>query len=154
MIKRLLISISALIVLVLFSVFYNYQQTKRNTKTPTAPTVNISIVNAPQLVVINTPTKFQWQVEAPADLITTDTTLYYDYHSSPSALTVADSPEAVRYSQFAPDYLRGQFPLPDMFTANLSFGKTGTVYLRAYSKVGDRHFWTSEIPITVVNKRP
>lgn len=150
--KRIFITIATFIVLVLASVFYNYFQYKKNTTTPTPPTVKIDWLDAPTVVTVNAPTLFKWQVDAPADLKALSTAIYWSYGSSPSALTTSDSPEAVRYTYQTSDYLEGDFFLPDIFDARITFEKTGNAYIRAYAKIGDRHFWTKEIPIYVKSK--
>lgn len=103
-------------------------------------------------MIINQPTNFSWKVDAPESFSTTATGIYWNYESSPSALTKFDSPKAVNYPNFTEDYSTGLFKLPDTFDLNLKFPRAGTVYFRAYALIDKDYLWTEERQITVTPK--
>lgn len=90
-----------------------------------------------------------WQVTAPNDFQTTDTTIFYSSLSTPSAVTRSDAPDALAYQFSLSDYRTGSFNLPYLFESNIIFPKSGVYYLRAYSLVRNNHLWTDEKQITV-----
>lgn len=90
-----------------------------------------------------------WQVTAPNDFQTTDTTIFYSSVATPSAVTKSDSPQALDYQFSLSDYRTGSFNLPYLFEGNIVFPQSGVYYLRAYSFIRDNHLWTEEKQITV-----
>lgn len=128
---------------------YNYLLAQEQLKKVSPTRLSVELAAFPAETTVRTPTNISWSVEGPDNFFAEKTTLFWSYDSSPSALVRTDSPEAVRYTNFLPDYAEGLFRLPDNFAADLSFPKAGTVYLRAYAKVGDNHLWTPEAKIMV-----
>jgi hypothetical protein len=132
-----------------FAVWYNYQQAQKNLKSASPSQFKIEMLEAPQEVQAGKRYPFVWQIDSTGSFSTTATTIYWSSSSSPSALTKTDSPQAVAYERSAPDYLRGNFVLPDKFDLDLSFDRPGPIYYRAYAKIGNDHYWTPEYHINV-----
>lgn len=130
-------------------VFYNYRQAQIRLKETRETKFEINFVNIPITASVKTPANFKWLVDAPDNFITTTTTIYWGYDSSPSALTKLDSPKAVGYPNKTEDYIEGKFKLPDEFDLSLSFPKAGIVYFRAYAQVANDHLWTEEKSLIV-----
>ncbi len=133
----------------LLLVLYNLNQAQMRLKESRPTVFSIAFVSVPKTATVNVPVNFKWAVDAPNSFTTPITTIYYGYDSSPSALTKNDSPFAVRYPNFAPDYTDGRFQLPDNFDVNLTFGKKGTVYYRAYALIAGDYVWSPEASIIV-----
>ncbi len=140
-------SVAALVFLGL--VFYNYRQAQTRLKETRETIFTISMVNAPTEALVKIPANFKWLIDAPENFVTTSTSIYWSYDSTPSALTKLDSPKAVGYPNKGQDYIEGKFKLPDEFDLNISFPKAGTVYFRAYALIGNDHLWTEEKSLMV-----
>jgi len=149
MIKKIALYFSGFLLTFLLLVFYNYNQAQLRLKDTRSTQLSIAMVSAPQTVSVNDPANFKWHLEAPISFTTPLTTIYWSYDSSPGALIKLDSPQAVRYHNFAEDYTNGRFHLPDDFDLNLRFGKKGTVYYRAYAFIAGDHLWSAEQSIIV-----
>jgi hypothetical protein len=141
----------SLVALVIFLglVYYNYQVAQKNFHQTSPSRFDIQIVSAPTETKVNDHNQVVWEVTADSTFSTTSTTIYWSEHSSPSALTKADSPQAVGYERFYPDYQNGNFRLPDQFDLDLIFDQPGPIFFRAYAKIGEDHYWTSEKEIYV-----
>ena len=147
--KILIYSIIAFISLSL-AVFYNYQKAQKAIREQKPSVLLTDILSYPEKVTQGGQGTFFWRVDTPNDLVATKTTLYWSYESSPSALTTADSPEAVGYPNSTQDYLVGEFKLPDTFDSEIQFTKAGRVYFRSYAKVRDQHLWSPEFSLIVL----
>lgn len=141
--QKTLFYASAIFLLFLSLIFFNYRQAQIRLKDTRPSLLSISLLNPPRQAPVNIPVNVAWHVQAPPSFYAT-TTIYWGYDSSPSALTKLDSPQAVAYPNSAPDYASGRFPLPGNFDLNLTFPKPGTVYLRAFAQVGNNYLWTPE----------
>lgn len=155
MIKKILTILSVFVLLSgLFAgfVYYNYLQAQQGLADYQPGQVSISIDSYPSTISLSQPTDIDWSISAPAGLTTPFTTIYYAAESSPSALTVKDSPQAVGYANHLTDYTQGEFALPDTFSARLlpvvDYLPT-TLYLRAYTRLNGSHYWTDEYQLTV-----
>jgi len=132
-------------------VFFNYFQAQKKLRDTRPAPLGISLDTYPKEIPQGQSGSFSSSIEASPDLSTPLTTILYGYSASPSALLSTDTPEAVGYPYRVEDYLRGSFKLPDTFTENIRFDKPGTVYFRAYAKVGSDHLWTDEYSIKITN---
>lgn len=133
-----------LILIFVFLVYHNYIQA-RNTFTSTKNSVlSINMQSFPASVKYSSAANFSWNISSTKDFKTNFTTIFYGYTSTPSALTIKDSPSAVGYPYLVSDYLSGTYSLPDAFNANVIFNKFGRVWFRAYAKVGEDHLWSEE----------
>jgi len=150
--KKLLILAFAVIVFCGL-VFYNYLQAQKKISETRPSPLNISLISYPERVVVGQKGSFVWSVESSPDLSTPQTTIYWGYTATPSALKQYDSPEAVGYPYKETDYFKGTFRLPDTFDLSINFEKTGKVFLRAYAKVGDNHLWTEEKIIEIISSK-
>ncbi|MBU1200415.1 hypothetical protein KJ953_02665 [Patescibacteria group bacterium] len=139
---------SGLLLIFLLLILFNQKKAQREIFLSQTPVYKIALVKLPLNASANEPVEFVWNITAPDTATTPTTTIYYSPISSPSALTIKDSPSAVGYSNWLTDYLSGNFFLPDTFSATASFLK-GTIFYRAYAKVGDQHLWSEEIKLTV-----
>jgi len=133
----------------IFSVWYNYRLAQKDLKATSQSQFKIVIIEAPQQAKVGERYPFVWQIDSTGSFSTTATTIYWSSSSSPSALTKADSPQAVAYERSAPDYLQDDFTLPSEFDLGLSFDRPGVIYYRAYAKIGDDHYWTPEHSLNV-----
>ena len=129
-------------------ILFNQKKAQKAILSSKIPRYKIILVNPPAKTSANQLVEFTWNVEAPDTATTPTTTIYYSPVSSPSALTIKDSPEAVGYSYHLTDYINGSFSLPDIFSARTSFLK-GIIFYRAYAKVGSQHLWSEELKLTV-----
>lgn len=132
---------------------YNYLVAQKKIRETRPSPLGITLVSYPETVVTGETGTFIWSVDSSPDLSTTQTTIYWSYEASPSALTQRDSPEAVRYANHSEDYFHGIFALPDNFDLNIKFDKIGKVYFRAYAKVGNNHLWTDEKYLEIIPKK-
>ncbi len=155
MLKKLLIRFSILfLLLAIFSafIFYNYRQAQKGLDEYRPAEVSLTLDSYPQTISLSQPLEIDWSISAPAGMTTPFTTIYYAAESSPSALTVKDSPQAVGYANHLTDYTQGEFVLPDTFSARvfpLVDNFPTTLFFRAYAKVGGSHYWTNEYQLTV-----
>lgn len=152
MIKKIFVYSVVLLIGVIGLVYYNYQRQQRNLSQARQTQFVIAFGKTPPAMIVNEPVNFSWQVSAPESFSTTSTGIYWNYESSPSALTKFDSPKAVGYQNFTEDYSAGLFKLPDTFDLNLKFPRTGTVYFRAYAKIDSDYLWTEEKQILISPK--
>lgn len=136
------------LLILLFLVIYNYLQTQKNLNSHPSQ-FNIELVNPPRQTQAGQRTNLAWRLNTSGSFSTTATTIYWSEISSPSALAKSDSPQAVGYPNSLPDYLTGNFPLPEEFDLDLVFEKVGTIFYRAYAKIGPDHYWTPEHQIKV-----
>lgn len=149
MIKKL-ISYSIIFFLgVVLLVLYNYQKQQKNLSEARQTEFSIELLTVPDTMMAEVPGNYSWKVTAPNSFSTTATGIYWNYESSPSALTKYDSPKAVAYPNFSEDYSSGLFKLPETFDLNLKFPRAGVVYFRAYALIDHDHLWTDERQITV-----
>lgn len=155
MLKKFFFPFSILLLLLItFSVFifYNYRQAQKGLAEYRPAEVSITLDSYPQSVSLSQPVEIDWSVSAPAGMTTPLTTIYYAAESSPSALTVKDSPQAVAYANYISDYTQGEFVLPDSFSARifpLVEDLPATIFFRAYAKVGGSHYWSDEHSLTI-----
>lgn len=155
MLKKFFFPFSILLLLLItFSVFilYNYRQAQKGLAEYRPAEVSITLDSYPQSVSLSQPVEINWSVSAPAGMTTPLTTIYYAAESSPSALTVKDSPQAVAYANYISDYTQGEFVLPDSFSARifpLVEDLPATIFFRAYAKVGGSHYWSDEHSLTI-----
>lgn len=149
MIRKIFVYSAILLVCVIGLVFYNYQKQQRNLRDSRQTRFSIEFEKIPDSMTINQPANVSWRVSAPESFSTTATGIYWNYESSPSALTKLDSPKTVGYPNFTEDYSSGLFKLPDTFDLNLKFPRAGTVYFRAYALIDKDYLWTEERRIMV-----
>lgn len=147
--KSLFIKIILGITIFITLVFYNYNRARVALKDTRQSELSIDLTLLPQTAKQGQRVPISWQVVAPADFQTSDTTIFYSSISTPSAVTKTDSPQALDYQFSLPDYRSGNFSLPYAFEGNIDFPKPGTYYIRAYSFVRDNHLWTDEKQITI-----
>ena len=113
-------------------VLYNYFQAQSAIKDTRPSPLTIDLVSYPEVVKVGHIGTFIWRIEA-----------------SPGALTKQDSPQAVGYPSFQPDYLSGNFSLPNSFDLNIKFSQPGQVFFRTYAKVKGDHLWSEETSLKV-----
>lgn len=152
MIKKIFVYSAIFLVCVVALVFYNYQKQQKNLREGRQTQFLINFEKVPATMIVNQPANFSWQVSAPESFSTVSTGIYWNYESSPSALSKFDSPKAVGYPNFTEDYSSGLFKLPDRFDLNLKFPRAGTVYFRAYALIDKDYLWTEERQIMVTFK--
>jgi len=152
MIKKLVLYSILFFITTVSLVFYNYQKQQKNLRNSRQTQFSINFEKIPETMTTNQPANVSWKVGAPESFSTTATGIYWNYESSPSALTKFDSPKAVGYPNFTEDYSSGLFKLPDTFDLNLKFPRVGTVYFRAYAKIDNDYLWTEEKQILVTPK--
>lgn len=150
--RKLIFSIFISIIVFIGLVGYNYQVAQKKIKDTKPSPLSISLSSYPEKVFVGQTGNFVWNIDGSSDLSTPFTTIYWGYTATPSALTLKDSPDAVGYPLHLEDYTKGTFKLPDSFDISIKFEKTGTVYFRAYAKVGNNHLWTDEKKIEIVAK--
>jgi len=151
MIKKLLIYKVIFLLVVLSLIFYNYQKAQTALRQARETRLSIEFAKIPDTLKINQSGAFSWKVDAPNSFSTKTTGIYWNYESSPSALTKYDSPKAVAYHNYTEDYSTGLFRLPDTFDLNLKFSRAGVVYLRAYALIDNDHLWTQERQIKIIS---
>lgn len=143
--KSLYLKILSLLLIFCGLVYFNYFKAQNAIKNTRETVLSIEIKQpSSQSYRTNLPIEFTWNIEAPSDFQTNYTTLYYDFYSTPSALTRNDSPDAVGYHYKTSDYLNGRFFLPSTFSSTVSFAKPTRVWFRAYSNIRGNHLWTEE----------
>jgi hypothetical protein len=125
-------------------IFFNYSIAQKNLKNTSSSQFNINIIKAPNETKAGDRNQFVYEVIADNSFSTSTTTIYWSEHSSPSALTKNDSPLAAGYERSLPDYQNGNFRLPETFDLGIIFDLPGTIYYRAYAKIGEDHYWTDE----------
>lgn len=142
--------IKVLLGLVVFSllVAYNYNRARVALKDTRQSQLSIEVF-VPETAKQGQRVPVTWQVAAPKDFTTTDTTIFYSSVATPSSVTKADSPQALGYQFSLSDYRSGNFNLPFIFDGNIIFPKPGIYFLRAYSFVRGNHLWTEEKQITI-----
>lgn len=151
MIKKFITYSLIFVFVVLALTYYNYQKQQTNLRGAKQTQFSIEFGQIPDSLTANQYGSFSWRVSAPESFSTRSTGIYWNYESSPSALTKFDSPLAAGYHNFTEDYASGLFKLPDTFDLNMRFPKAGIVYLRAYALIDNDYLWTQEKQI-VVNK--
>ena len=149
MIKKIFWLTLASLGLLLILVIYNYLAAQKAIRNTQPSVLQTDMVSYPESVIVGSKPIFIWNVQTPNDLTTSFTTIYWSYTSSPSALTVNDSPSAVKYANHTSDYLSGIFKLPDNFNSQLTVEKPGRIFFRSYAKVGDQNLWSKEYSFTV-----
>ena len=137
-------------VIFLSLVYFNYSKAQTAIRQTQPSPLSISLVSIPERVKEGNSGSFIWSINASTDLNTSFTTIYWGYVSTPSALTKTDSPLAVGYSNYIPDYTKGVFKLPGSFDLSLPFTKAGRVFFRAYAHVKNNHLWTEEKYIDII----
>ena len=136
-------------ILSLVASIYQIYDAKKKISQEKQSVLSINFVNQPEFAAAGENKSFSYHVEAPPSFLTSSTTIYYSYDATPSALTKNDSPEAVRYANHDDNYFLGDFKLPQTFESSLNFPHPGTIYFRAYAKVGNDHLWTKEQKLMV-----
>lgn len=140
----------ACITIFLGLVYYNYQVAQNGLQNRVSTPQVATIISFPNTLKQGSSGNFAWQVSASSDQKTNSTTIFYSYESTPSALTIKDSPEAVKYQSSLPDYMYGTFFLPDTFDVNISFPHPGRVWFRAYANIRDEHIWSEEKYLDII----
>lgn len=90
-----------------------------------------------------------WVIDSSLRTNTQTTSIYYDYESTPSAVTVNDSPESLSYQYHTNDYIQGSFPIPQTFFSRINLPKKDKVYFRGYTYLNGQHLWTPEYQFEV-----
>lgn len=152
MFKKILSILVIFVVFILVSIYYNYKSAQKAISETKASVLTTDLVTYPESIVSGKTGYFVWMVNTPNDLIATNTTIYWGYESTPSAVTVNDPPSSLGYPSMTSDYLHGQFKLPDDFDSQITFDQPGTVYFRSYAKVGDQNLWSKEYSLNVLAK--
>ncbi len=143
--KRTFLIAIGFILFVYILTYFQIQQEQTRIKLP-PPEISVSIVSIRSDLDQITA---DWQVNTSLPLSTLQTGIYYSPTSTPSALTHLDSPAAVGYENFTPDYQFGRFSVPDQFSAKLALNPDTIYYGRAYALVDGRHYWSEEFPLVV-----
>ena len=131
-------------------VYYNYLKAQTALKETRPSPLSVELVSYPESLTVGGRGSFFWHVQSSPDLSTSFSTIYWGIESSPSALTKMDSPQAVGYPHFQPDYTGGRYRLPNDFDLKIKFDDPGRIFFRAYSKVGNDHLWSEERSFAVV----
>lgn len=132
----------------LLLIFFNLKKAQKDIAQSEKPAYGVSLIEPVLYTSIDQQVVFNWSVEAPDTALSPSTTIYYGHVSSPSALMITDSPQAVGYPYKFNDYLIGSFFLPDTFSATANF-LPGTVFYRAYARVGNQHLWSKEVKLVI-----
>lgn len=150
MIIRKKITLFAILCFIVFSslIFYNYSRAQQNLSSKSS-SFSVALIKPPQLAKIGEPVTFYWEVNSTGNFSTSQTAIYWSFHSSPSALIQTDSPSALGYPYHSPDYATGIYKLPFVFDANFTFDKPGPVYFRAMSYIEKNYYWTPEYILLV-----
>lgn len=120
------------------------QEHARNQQPPTSATIG-----SPRITVNSTKISIDYDLSGSSNLKADSTGIYYSEVSTPSALTHLDSPQAVGYQQFTPDYAFGVFPIPGTYSVTITNLKPQKYYIRGYAHVDGKHLWTAEYPLVV-----
>lgn len=131
-------------------VFFNYFKAQQAIKDERPAPLSLNLVSFPESLKAGDTATFIWHIESSPDLITSFTTIYWGYESTPSALTTLDSPQAVGYPFSQVDYTKGVFTLPLDFDLRIKFDRAGKVFYRAYAFVQGKHLWTPEKTLLVI----
>jgi len=150
--KKFIISILIGLLIFILLVIYNYFIAQKKIKETKPSPLGIYLQSYPEEVVSGQTGTFVWNVDSSPDLSTTQTTIFWSYNATPSALTQFDSPQAVGYEYHQDDYFQGKYQLPDTFDLNIKFDTPREIYFRAYAKVGDKHLWTDEKRVIIYRK--
>ena len=151
--KKTILSIFIGLIIFCGLVGYNYLVAQKRIKETRPSPLGIFLQSFPEKVISGQTGTFIWNIDSSPDLSTPQTTIYWGYNATPSALTQKDSPQAVGYEHHQEDYFQGSFRLPDTFDLSINFDKPGTVYFRAYARIGDNHLWTDEKSIIVLSNQ-
>ena len=89
-----------------------------------------------------------WEISGPASTIS-HTAIYYDYSSHAGDLNKNVTAYLAKYPNFTNEYASKEEAIPKTFNANLPISKAGTLYYRAHSIIGGKHYWTDEKTITI-----
>lgn len=130
-------------------VYFNFLNAQEAIKATKPAPLSIDLVSFPEKIQSGHTGNFIWKIDASSDLSTSFTTIYWGEESSPSALTKSDSPKDVGYPNSQVDYSNGVFRLPDIFNVNITFGKPGKIWYRAYAKIKGEHLWSAEKSLEV-----
>lgn len=144
MIKRFTFIFVTLFIFSLLVSIYQIAKAKQRILETKESILAINPVSLPPSEIEKNQFHFVWEIDAPPSFKANQTTVFYSYQSSSSALLKTDSPEAVGYPEKSSDYDQGPFFLPARFDANLTFGKPGRVFYRLYARVNGNHLWTEE----------
>lgn len=147
--KKLFLSLLLFTSMIITLAFYNYRLAQNRLAEARSTQFGLELIEAPAATTANTPTKLTWRVSAPESFSAGPTGIYYGYDSTPSAATKLDSPRALAYPNFTPDYVTGAFRLPDTFEVNLAFNRPGKVFFRAYALISGDHVWSEERSVLV-----
>jgi hypothetical protein len=105
----------------------------------------IMLIDPPATFKANNPITLTWKVNTKSPYKITDATIFYDTIATPSALTPDDPPKQVGYRYSIPDYRNNLFTSPETFTTKLTPPTDASViFLRAYVKLDNHHYWTPE----------
>ncbi|MFA6096449.1 MAG: hypothetical protein WC788_02350 [Candidatus Paceibacterota bacterium] len=89
-----------------------------------------------------------WEISGPSGTIS-HTAIYYDYSSHAGDLDGNVTAYLAKYPNFTNQYASKEEAIPKTFDANLSISKAGTLYFRAHSIIGGKHYWTDEKSIAI-----
>lgn len=90
-----------------------------------------------------------WVVSERAGDVASHAAIHWGTASMPGKLGPEVAPADVPYTSLTPEFAQGGFPLPDDFTAHVTFPEPGTYYYRAHAIVGGSNYWTDEYVIIV-----
>ncbi len=142
-ISRMLLALS-----LFFFFILSYSEFTRSRKQLLAqinqPLPSITLSDFPSQAAVGQPLKIDWEILSQDNTSVSKTAIYYDYDSTPSAITTLDSPLAVGYSFQSHDYSQGVFAISSQFSISLIPPHSGTLYFRAYANLNGLHLWTQE----------
>lgn len=148
--KSFSIAVLTFLILVVTLSLYDYFSL-RNTQLSAGPTLPPSLVvaDAPKQSSVDNPITFNWRIDSATPRVTDLTTVFWSEESSPSALTVKDSPASVGYPNHLRDYSEGVFNLPSDFLGSITLTKPQTIYYRFYAHVDGQNLWSEEYVLEI-----
>jgi len=115
-----------------------------------APEYSIGLISAPKEVVQGEIAVFSWTVGGKEQFIYSST-VYIGKTSTAGALDSSIFPSSTSYTDYLPEFIKGEYKVPMVFTANKAFAVAGVYYGRPYAQTDGSNLWGDEF---VINIRP
>lgn len=103
----------------------------------------VSFVNLSTELIEGKQATFTWTIDGPTKTIH-KTTVYFGTVSNPEILPKNASPTDTKYTFMLKEFIDGTYVVPLRFIGNTMISKPGTYFARAYTLIGDKHYWSDE----------
>jgi len=112
--------------------------------------ISVAVSDFPAEAVVGENITISWSVGASKQLSIPHTAIHYSRSTRGGELGTDVTPQQSGYPSLTKEFAKGDFTIPDSFSAQVLAEVTGMLYFRAHAIVEGKQYWTEEKQIPVV----